>query len=130
MSRCTGRPRSAAAAATADGGRLTYTGGQTNGSVAGMTGARTLDEMHRLARAAARARGDALFPALAQYVAKALNATESLISQAVDAQRVRTLAVFAHGASEPNYEYELAGTPCAAVLQGDTVHHESGLAEK
>jgi len=89
----------------------------------------TLDELHLLARAAARARGDALFPALAQYVARALNVSESLISQVVDSGHVRTLAVFAHGASEPNYEYELAGTPCADVIKGEIVHHESGLAD-
>jgi len=90
----------------------------------------TLDELHLLARAAARARGDALFPALAQYVARALNTSEALISEVIDAGRVRTLAVFAQGASEPNYEYELAGTPCADVIRGDIVHHESGLADK
>jgi PAS domain S-box-containing protein len=90
----------------------------------------TLDELNLLARAAARARGDALFPALAQYVARALNTSESLISEVIDAGHVRTLAVFAHGASEPNYEYELAGTPCADVIKGDVVHHESGLADK
>jgi formate hydrogenlyase transcriptional activator len=95
-----------------------------------MSGADTLDDLQHLAAAASRARGEALFPSLAQFVAQALNASESLISQVVDADHVRTLAVFAHGASEPNYEYELAGTPCAAVLKGETVHHESGLADK
>jgi PAS domain S-box-containing protein len=95
-----------------------------------MTGSDSIDELQLLAGAAARARGDALFPALAQYLAKALNASEALISQAQGAERVRTLAVFAHGASEANYEYELAGTPCAEVYRGDTVHYESGLAGK
>ena len=95
-----------------------------------MTGADTLDELHLLARAAARSRGDALFPALTQYIAKALNASESLISEVVDAGHVRTLAVFVHGAAEPNYQYELAGTPCAEVIRGEIVHYESGLAEK
>ncbi|MEO8017100.1 MAG: sigma 54-interacting transcriptional regulator [Pseudomonadota bacterium] len=95
-----------------------------------MSGDEVLDELNLLARAAARARGDALFPALAQYIAKATNASESLISQVVDHAHVRTLAVFAHGAPEPNYDYELDGTPCAAVLNGEIVHHESGLADK
>jgi formate hydrogenlyase transcriptional activator len=90
----------------------------------------SLDELHQLAQAAARARGDALFPALAQYIARITGASESLISQTLDKDHVRTLAVFAHGASEPNYDYDLSGTPCAAVLAGDIVHHESGLADK
>jgi len=95
-----------------------------------MKGTDSLDDMQILARAAALARGDALFPALVQNVARALNASEALVSQAIDAAHVRTLAVFVHGAPEPNYEYELAGTPCAAVMQGETVHHVSGLAEQ
>jgi formate hydrogenlyase transcriptional activator len=95
-----------------------------------MTGNDQLDELTMLAGAAARARGDALFPALAQYIARALDASDALVSQAVGSGRVRTLAVVAHGAPEPNYEYELAGTPCEAVLSGEVVHHESGLKEK
>lgn len=90
----------------------------------------SLDELHLLAQAAARARGDALFPALAQYIARATHASESLISQAIDPDHVRTVAVYAHGASEPNYEYALDGTPCRAVLSGDIVHYESGLADR
>jgi len=95
-----------------------------------MTGTDSLDDLQLLAGTAARARGDALFPALAQYLAKALNAPEALISQVIATERVKTLAVFAHGASEPNYEYDLAGTPCADVLKGDVVHIESGLADQ
>ena len=95
-----------------------------------MKGTDSLDDMQVLARAASLARGDALFPALVQNVARALHASEALVSQAIDAEHVRTLAVFVHGAPQPNYEYELAGTPCAEVLRGETVHHVSGLAEK
>jgi formate hydrogenlyase transcriptional activator len=95
-----------------------------------MAGEDSLDELHLLAQAAARARGDALFPALAQYIAKATNTSESLISRVIDRDHVRTLAVFAHGASEPNYEYALDGTPCREVLDGEIVHYESGLADR
>jgi formate hydrogenlyase transcriptional activator len=95
-----------------------------------MEGTDTLDELSQLAAAASRARGDGLFAALAEHVAKALKGSEALISEVVDPDRVRTLAVYAHGASEPNYEYDLAGTPCEAVLSGEVVHHESGLADR
>jgi PAS domain S-box-containing protein len=95
-----------------------------------MTGTDSLDDLQLLAGTAARARGDALFPALAQYLASALNASEALISEAVGDERVRTLAVFAQGAAEPNYDYALDGTPCAEVLRGDVVHVETGLAER
>jgi transcriptional regulator with GAF, ATPase, and Fis domain len=95
-----------------------------------MPEAGTLDELQLLVRAAAPARGAALLPSLAHYIAQALNATESLISSAIDQEHVRTLAVFANGASRPNYEYALAGTPCQSVIAGEIVHHESALAEK
>ena len=94
-----------------------------------MSGADTLDGLLELAASASRARGDVLLAKLARSFAQALKASASLISHAVDQQRVRTLAVFADGAPQPNYEYALAGTPCAAVLRGEVVHHESGSRE-
>ena len=95
-----------------------------------MSGADTLDDLLQLAATASRTRGEALFAAIAQSLAKALHASSVLVSHRVDQERVRTLAVLKNGLAEPNYEYELAGTPCAAVLRGDTVHHASGLAER
>jgi PAS domain S-box-containing protein len=95
-----------------------------------MTGTEVLDELHHLAAGASRLRGDALFPELARFIAQALNSTEALISEVIDREHVRTVAVFAHGANEPNYEYELAGTPCREVLEGQALHVESGLADR
>ena len=97
----------------------------------GMSGADTLDELHQLARGRRpRPRRCAVSGAWRSTSPRRLNASESLISQVLDPDHVRTLAVFAHGASEPNYDYELDGTPCRAVLAGEIVHHESGLADK
>jgi transcriptional regulator with GAF, ATPase, and Fis domain len=95
-----------------------------------MTEADTLDELVELAASASRARGDVLLAKLARSFARVLRASASRITHVVDPDRVRTLAVFADGAPQPNYEYAVPGTPCAAVLRGDVVHHESGLAEK
>ena len=95
-----------------------------------MSGVDTLEGMLELAASASRARGDVLLAKLARAFAQTLGASASLVSHAVDHERVRTLAVFADGAPQPNYEYAFAGTPCAAVLRGDVVHHESGLAGK
>jgi PAS domain S-box-containing protein len=117
------------APATKSRGRGAYTPTHNHKNT-GMSGSDSIDDLQLLAGTAARARGDALFPALAQYLARALNASEALVSENIGGARVRTLAVFAHGAHEPNYEYELAGTPCAAVIAGDPVHHASGLAER
>ena len=95
-----------------------------------MSGADTLEELLQLAARASRTRGDTLFATLAQSLASALHASAALLTHVVDKDRVRTLAVFKSGVPEPNYEYDVAGTPCAAVLRGDTVHHQSGLAEQ
>jgi transcriptional regulator with GAF, ATPase, and Fis domain len=95
-----------------------------------MSGADTLDDLLALAATASRARGDGLFAAVAQALAGGMHASSVLVSHRIDQDRARTLAVLKNGLSETNYEYELAGTPCAAVLRGDSVHHSSGLAER
>jgi len=91
-----------------------------------MSGIDTLDGLLELAASASRPRGDGLHSALARAFARTLKASTALISHSIDPGRVRTLAVFADGAPQPNYEYAVAGTPCAAVLRGETVHQESG----
>jgi formate hydrogenlyase transcriptional activator len=95
-----------------------------------MSGPDPHDDLLQLAATASRARGDTLFAVLAQSVAKGLRASFVLVSHAIDRDRVRTLAVRKNGVAEPNYEYEVAGTPCAAVLRGDVAHHAHGLAER
>src|SRR5262245_8756475 len=99
--------------------RLLTTGAQ------GMSGADTFAELVELAASASRARGDALLARLARIFARVLHASNSRITHVIDQDRVRTLAAFADGGPKPNYEYALAGTPCAAVLRGEVVHHES-----
>jgi formate hydrogenlyase transcriptional activator len=95
-----------------------------------MSGPDPSDDLLQLAATASRARGDTLFAALAQSVAKALRASSVLVSHAIDRDRVRTLAVLKGGIAEPNYEYDLAGTPCASVLQGNVVNCVHGLADR
>jgi transcriptional regulator with GAF, ATPase, and Fis domain len=91
-----------------------------------MAGTDTLDGLLELAALASRARGDGLHATLVRAFARTLKASTSLISHAIDPGHVRTLAAYSDGAPQPNYEYALAGTPCAAVLRGEVVHQESG----
>ncbi len=95
-----------------------------------MAAAGTLDGLLELAASASRARGDVLLAKLTRAFAQTLDASTSLISHVVDQERVRTLAVFADGAPQPNYEYAFADAPCAAVLRGELVHRELGPAGK
>ena len=76
-----------------------------------MSGTDTLDGLLELAASASRARGDGLHAALARAFARTLKASTSLISHAAEPGRVRTLAVFADGAPQPNYEYALRAHP-------------------
>jgi transcriptional regulator with GAF, ATPase, and Fis domain len=43
---------------------------------------------------------------------------------------VHTLAVFADGATRPNYLYAFAGAQCESVLNGECVHQPEGLADR
>jgi hypothetical protein len=89
-----------------------------------MSGVETLDEVDQLTAGVARARGEALFPAIARCIAGMLKASRALVSEAVDDSHVQTLGVFADGSACPNYPYALAGVPCEHVIAGETIHHE------
>jgi transcriptional regulator with GAF, ATPase, and Fis domain len=70
----------------------------------------SIDELQPLARAAANARGDALFPAIVRFAAHALGADKALIEE-TDGVRVRTLAVLENGELLPNYERPAGDAP-------------------
>ena len=75
------------------------------------------DELRTLAARISSAQGPGLFPAMAQYLASLLRASEVLIGEAADQRHARTLGVCLQGAVQPNYTFALAGTPCEALVQ-------------
>jgi formate hydrogenlyase transcriptional activator len=79
------------------------------------------DDLELLAAGLARARGADLFPVLAQQAARILEAAEVSVCEVAPNNRARTLAVWRAGTIGSNYEYDLAGTPCAGVLTGATL---------
>jgi formate hydrogenlyase transcriptional activator len=86
-----------------------------------MTSASTGEALELLAASLARARGEHFFPAVAAHLAEVLGGAEALICEAAPNRRVRTLAVWRAGGAIPNYEYDLEGTPCAAVQAGEVL---------
>jgi hypothetical protein len=78
------------------------------------------DELRSLAARISSAQGPALFPAMAQYLAAMLRASEVLIGEAADAHHARTLGVCLQGFIEPNYTFALAGTPCEALIRQES----------
>lgn len=60
---------------------------------------------------------DGLCRILVRHLAEAFQATHAFIAvQDAQPARLRTLAVFSDGADAPNFDYPLAGTPCADVV--------------
>lgn len=78
------------------------------------------NDLRNLAARITAAQGAGLFPAMAQYLAAMLHATEVLIGEAVDEHQARTLGVSLAGAAQPNYTFALAGTPCEALLRAES----------
>jgi hypothetical protein len=96
-----------------------------------MQGADTSEELQGIAAGLARARGEAFFPALAQYLARLLGAARVVISETGDDDsHAHTLAVINDGIRQPDHDLELEGTPCQAVLSGELVHVETGMAQR
>jgi formate hydrogenlyase transcriptional activator len=79
------------------------------------------EQLELLAASLARARGEDFFPVLAEHLGAILGAREASVCEAASARRARTLAVWRPGGAIPNYEYDLAGTPCARVYDGHQV---------
>src|SRR5690348_14791772 len=79
------------------------------------------EQLSKLATGLARARGNGLFPDLAGLLAGLLSADEARICEAQPNHRAYTLGVWRAGAAAPAFGYDLAGTPCADVLTGQTI---------
>jgi len=79
------------------------------------------DPMEALAASFARARGEDFFGVLAGHLASVLGARESRICEIIPGRRARTLGVWRSDELAPNFEYELIGTPCARVHDGETL---------
>jgi len=86
-----------------------------------MSGDDADEQLSKLAAGLARARGSAFFPDLAGLLADLLGAEEARICEVAPNNRVRTLGAWRAGAALPAFEYDVAGTPCADVLSGQTV---------
>jgi hypothetical protein len=74
------------------------------------------NELRGLAARITAAQGAALFPAMAQYLATMLHATEVVIGEAADDLHARTLGVSVQGVVQSNYTFPLAGTPGDALM--------------
>lgn len=91
------------------------------------------DEMLRwIAHATASLTGDDFFRTLTRHFAAAFGLRRAFIAECVDQPitRVRTLAYWFDAEMRPNFEFEIAGTPCERTIRDGRVYcMSSGLGE-
>ena len=92
------------------------------------------DAMHLALRAivegTATATGTEFFYALVRELAQALNVRHAFLCELLESRtRVRPLAFWSDGQFIENTEFDLDGTPCEVVIQGETVYYTSKVYE-
>jgi formate hydrogenlyase transcriptional activator len=77
----------------------------------------------------ALATGADFFPALVRHLASALGVQHAFVAECTNPRRdrVRTLAFWSRESLADNVEYDLAGTPCEAVIGGETALHKDDV---
>src|SRR6266404_1567608 len=72
--------------------------------------------------------GEKFFQDLVRHLTSAIGVNFAAISEFASVNtRVRTLAFWGDGRIQENFEYELAGTPCEAVVRGQLCQHLAGV---
>jgi PAS domain S-box-containing protein len=75
--------------------------------------------------------GERFFASLVQQLASALSVQYAFMSELLrERAAFRTRAVWGRGGFLDNFEIPLAGTPCEAVLNGETSHHPDELQQR
>ncbi|CAN5581282.1 hypothetical protein BH09PLA1_BH09PLA1_04930 [soil metagenome] len=78
----------------------------------------------------AAAVGDEFFKSLVMHLAKAVGTGYALIAEFAGPMRARTLGYWKPDGFAPSVEWDLIGTPCEAVVQGNLCHHATGVSQK
>jgi diguanylate cyclase (GGDEF)-like protein/PAS domain S-box-containing protein len=89
------------------------------------------ESLRAVAQGTAGVTGDDFFFSLVEHLARALRVRYALVSEleTPDSPRARSLAFWAGGSLEPNFDYELAGTPCEVALRRSSAVYADGVAE-
>lgn len=82
-----------------------------------------------IASGTASVTGEDFFKSLVQSLATSLNVQCVFVAECVDPgnRRVRTLAFMNNGNFADNIEYDLEGTPCEGVIQGDVCYYPENV---
>ncbi|MGH9929352.1 MAG: sigma 54-interacting transcriptional regulator [Pyrinomonadaceae bacterium] len=71
--------------------------------------------------------GKEFFRSLVQHVAKALHVRYAFVAECLPNRRARSLAFWAGNDFGADFDYDLPGTPCMNVVQGESCHYREGL---
>jgi formate hydrogenlyase transcriptional activator len=100
----------------------------------GMPAATDNDELallRSLVEGTAGSTGEKFFQDLVRHLTEAIGTPFAAISEFAEVNtRIRTLAFWAWGRIQENFEYDLAGTPCEDVLRGRLCHHSVGVSHR
>lgn len=96
--------------------------------VCDMTERHVAEEMFRsIVVGTASATGADFFPSLVRHLATALSASYAFIAECDDQKHARSLAFWKDDEFQPNFSYDLAGTPCERVAKGEICYHSRDL---
>ncbi|MGH8585645.1 MAG: hypothetical protein ACREWE_05500 [Gammaproteobacteria bacterium] len=85
--------------------------------------------MLTIAKGLSAATGETFFRSLVEHLARALEADHAFMAELLEnnLERVRTIAVYAHGNIVDNFEYDLTRTPCRQVVSQRMCSYPSGV---
>jgi formate hydrogenlyase transcriptional activator len=75
----------------------------------------------------ASATGNDFFPSLVRHLATALRVRYAFITDCDDQKHARALAFWNGGEFGEKFEFDIAGTPCMKVLNGEICHYKEGI---
>jgi transcriptional regulator with GAF, ATPase, and Fis domain len=88
---------------------------------------RSEDLLRAITCGTAAATGEAFFPAFVEQLCRGLGVRYAFVAECLPGRRARALAFWQGDRPGDSFEYDLAGTPCADVIAGDTCFHPEKL---
>ncbi|NOT21676.1 MAG: PAS domain S-box protein [Nitrospiraceae bacterium] len=86
------------------------------------------DQLQKILERTAYHAGSAYFAALVQELATATGVNHAFCARVLPGGiRAQTIALWSGGAAQPNFDYDLAGTPCEQVSDGTLCHYPTGV---
>jgi len=89
-----------------------------------------LEALRAIVEGTASTTGDEYFQQLVKHLAAAVGTHHAFVSEFISPRSIRTLAFWSKDRIVPNVEYDLPGTPCQEVIDGDFCFYPSGLQNK